>query len=420
MPPIIRPPPDWAQAPSLEAGLFVSSTAFDALNRVISATTPDKSIYRPAFNEANLLEKVNVHLRGAAAATAFVTNIDYNARGQRTRIDYANGASTSYEYDAPTFRLTHLSTTRPPVANGPLGSLFGDPNAFSGEIFKSPTNAQDLRYTYDPAGNITRIADASLRTVFKNNQQIDAACNYTYDAVYRLIEASGREHIGQSTFRPAPPGGNYRDYPFEGAANSADLEALRNYSEQYDYDSVGNFNRMIHQAADGNWTRTYTHNEKSLIEPAKKSNRLSQTALQTTPSSPVEPCLHDAHGNIIRMSHLPLMRWDYRDQLIAISRQVVGAGTSETTYYVYDASGQRARKINETPGGARRNERFYLGRFELYKEYRNAAVFDLARKTLHVMDDKQRIALAETKDLCQWKRSSLSRAGAALSVRKPS
>ena len=48
------------------------------------------------------------------------------------------------------------------------------------------------------------------------------------------------------------------------------------------------------------------------------------------------------------MPHLPLMQWDYQDQLQATAQQVVNnGGTPETTYYVYDASGQRVRKVTE-------------------------------------------------------------------------
>ncbi len=42
------------------------------------------SVIRPGYNEANLLERVEVNLRGAAVATPFVTDIDYDAKGQRT------------------------------------------------------------------------------------------------------------------------------------------------------------------------------------------------------------------------------------------------------------------------------------------------------------------------------------------------
>ena len=137
-----------------------------------------------------------------------------------------------------TFRLIHLKTTRAPGQNG-----------LASQIFKNAATVQDLRYTYDPAGNITRIEDARCRRSFDDNQQVEPVCDYTYDAIYRLIEAKGREHIGQTAFDFNPPSGNFRDYPFAGlGANPNDLQALRNYTERYEYDAVGNFEKLIHQA----------------------------------------------------------------------------------------------------------------------------------------------------------------------------
>ena len=383
--------PDWSQNPALETETFSSATAYDALNRAIAVTAPDKSIYRPTFNEANLLEMADVNLRGALANgqpawTPFVTNIDYNAKRQRAIIQYANGSATAYDYDAKTFRLTHLKTAR---AAGP--------NGLRAQVFKSAATVQDLRYTYDPAGNITEIVNAALQTVFKGNQ-VEPVCRYTYDALYRLIEATGREHIRQAALPFVPPHGNYRDYPFVGLSQFNDPEALQNYTERYDYDPVDNFKTMFHLAENdaGNWTRVYTYNENSLIEPAKKSNRLSQTALQTNGNPPAEPYSYDAHGNMVQMPHLPMMQWNFKDELSATSRQSLNAGAPETTYYVYDAAGQRARKITERQNGARKNERFYLGGFEVYREYGSGVAPALERQTLHVMDDKQRIALIET------------------------
>ena len=57
---------DWQQNPAPNDGTFTSSTTYDALNRPLTVTTPDGSVYRPTFNEANLLDKVDVNLRGAA------------------------------------------------------------------------------------------------------------------------------------------------------------------------------------------------------------------------------------------------------------------------------------------------------------------------------------------------------------------
>ena len=70
------------------------------------------------------------------------------------------------------------------------------------------------------------------------------------------------------------------------------------------------------------------------------------------------------------MPHLPLMQWDFKDQLQATSQQVViNGGTPEITYYVYDAAGQRVRKVTERQNGTRKSERIYLGGFEIYREY---------------------------------------------------
>jgi RHS repeat-associated protein len=382
---------DWQQSLSPDDGTFNSSTTFDAINRPTAVIAPDGSVYRPTYNEANLLDKVELSLRGEQANgepvwTPFVDDIDYDAKGQRTLVRYANGAETTYEYDPRTFRLVHLKSTRVPAQDG-----------LASQIFVSAATVQDLHYAYDPVGNITRIEDAALLTVFHNGQQVEPVCEYTYDAVYRLTEARGREHIGQATFDFGPNGnGSFRDFPFAGSgANPNDLQALRNYVERYEYDAVGNFERLVHQSGpNGSWTRAYAYDEPSLVEPAKRSNRLSSTNVGQT----VENYSHDAHGNVTAMPHLTFMQWGFKDMLRATSRQAVNVGTPETTFYVYDASGQRVRKVTERQNGSRKDERIYLGGFEVYRAYgADGSAVVLERETLHVMDDKRRIALIETK-----------------------
>jgi hypothetical protein len=346
---------DWQQNPVANDGSFTLLTTYDALNRPLTVTTPDKSVYQPTFNEANLLDRVDVNLRGAASTTPFVTNINYNAKGQRSLIQYANGTRTTYEYDDLTFRLIHVKTTRAPGLNGPAS-----------QIFKDVGIVQDLHYTYDPAGNITRIADDALAVVANNNQQVAPVCEYAYDSLYRLIEASGREHMGQAAFSFEPSNAQFRDFPFARAgANANDLQALRNYTEQYEYDAVGNFGKLVHQFAEGSWNRTYVYNETSLLEPAKRNNRLSSSTI----GQAAEAYSYDAHGNMTKMPHLTLIQWDFKDQLHATARQVVNNGTPETNFYVYDAAGQRVRKVTERQNGSRKNERIYLGGFEIYREF---------------------------------------------------
>ena len=375
---------DLSQSPVLEDGTFTNRTSYDALNRPTSVSAPDNSIHRPTFNEANLLERLDVQFRGANNWTPLVTNIDYNAKGQRKLIEYGDGASTSYDYDPQTFRLTQLRTTRPQGLNGVSSQLFQDPGV-----------VQDLNYTYDPSGNVTRARDNSLPVLYYNNEQIAPTSDYSYDAIYRLVAATGREHIGQTTFAPEPQTGNLRDYPFLGlAANPNDLQAMRNYTELYAYDAVGNFNTLTHIAQNGNWSRTYNYNEASLLEPGKLSNRLSSTQIG---ASPAESYLYDAHGNIIRMPQLPTMDWDFKDQLHATQQQVVDNSAGEKTYYVYDGSGQRLRKITELQNGTKKKERMYFAGFEVYREYDANGATSLERETLHVLDDKRPIARVETR-----------------------
>ncbi|MFN0088302.1 MAG: SpvB/TcaC N-terminal domain-containing protein [Blastocatellia bacterium] len=363
---------DWSASPALEPEHFTSSTSYDALNRPVMLITPDNSRVRPGYNEANMLERVEVNLRGADAATAFVNDIDYNARGQRERIEYGNGVRTTYEHDPLTFRLARLQTLR------------GD------------DRLQDLSYTHDPAGNIITIRDGARQTIYFNNQAIEARAEYAYDAIYRLIEASGREHIGQVS----QPQTSWNDEFRVNLPHPHDGLAMRRYTEAYEYDGVGNFLRLIHQAQNGNWTRDYAYDEPSLIEPGQVNNRLSRTEA----SGAVETYTHDTHGNMTRMPHLPMMRWNFQDHLEATSRQVVNnGGTPETTWYVYDAAGQRVRKVTERQAAAgqtptRGNQRIYLGGFEIYREYgADGATTALERETLHIMDDQQRVALIETR-----------------------
>ncbi|RPI94809.1 MAG: toxin, partial [Chloroflexi bacterium] len=384
---------DWNQNPDPNGGTFTSHTEYDALNRPTHVTSPDGSVYHPIFNEANLLNKVDVNLRGEEENgipkwTSFVANINYNAKGQRELIVYGNGSETTYAYDELTFRLIHLKTTRPAGRNG------------LAQIFANLTIVQDLYYTYDPVGNITCIWDGALPTVWHNNQEVKPISGFTYDAIYRLIEAKGREHIGQVDFDFDPPDGNYRNYLFAGLnANPNDLQALRKYTQKYMYDAVGNFESIHHVANGANWWQYYDYEEESLIdkpsETGKKSNRLTRTRLSSDNLN--RDYTYDSHGNITSMSHLPTMAWDFKDQLRATTRQVVNNGTPKTTYYVYNAGGQRVWKVTENQNEQRVKERIYLGGFEVYREFNGSSGdVTLERESLHVMDDKQRIALVET------------------------
>src|ERR1700730_7019926 len=103
-----------------------------------------------------------------------------------------------------------------------------------------------------------------------------------------------------------------------------------------------------------------------------RTPRLSASPRPLSPSSSRSTrrrCALPAPHRSAKMPHLPLMQWDFKDELSATSRQFVNAGAPETTFYDYDAGGQRARKITERQNGSRKDERFYVGGFEVYREF---------------------------------------------------
>jgi RHS repeat-associated protein len=421
--------PNWLVNPQLDPETFESSTRYDALNRPIQSVVPHSNLARakrnviqPVFNEANVLGRVDVWLERAgepatlldpnteAPTPVGVSMIGYDAKGQRLHIDYKSGASTFYSYEPLTFRLMQLVTVRNAAAfpgDDPQPPIAGWPGR----------QVQNLHYTYDPGGNITHIQDDAQQAIYFKNKRVEPSNEYIYDALYRLIQATGREHLGQDN---APIAHSDNDAGRVGLL-SADVagrfapndgNAMGTYIERYVYDAIGNFLQMQHRGSDpahAGWTRAYDYLEPSLIEdgrggaPLKMSNRLTRTTLSPNGANPqAEPYQHDAHGNMVRMPHLggglagPNMRWDYKDQL----RQAdLGGGGS--AYYVYDASGQRMRKVWEKAPGLI-EERIYLGGFEIYRKHNGpigANTATLERETLYAMDDKQSIALTETRTL---------------------
>jgi RHS repeat-associated protein len=392
---------NWLQNPAVTAGSFVTKTTYDALGRPRALTSPDGSVQRLVYNEANLLEMVDVNLGGAQMNgtpvwTSLVTDIDYDAKGQRERVAYGNGTSTAYSYDLLTFRLTQLRTTRP-----------GKPDTTASKIFGDATLVQNLRYTHDPVGSPTRIEDAALKTVFSANVKVDATSSFTYDATYRLLEATGREHIGQ-TARVAQPAGTRRDHDFAGLADLLahpnDLEALRNYTQLYEYDVVGNLTAMRHSASGGGWTRAYTYTETSLLEPAKQSNRLTRTTVgngtaYTESYGYTDGQAHDVNGCMATLNSLAMV-WDDKDQLQRVNR-----GGGGTAYYVYDGLGRRVRKVIEDQTGVRREERIYVGATEVFHRF---GVDPVTRETLHLTDGEQRVAVVDT-DVAPQRKAPVAR-----------
>jgi RHS repeat-associated protein len=342
---------DWSTNPTLSSEVFTTATTYDALRRPTTVTTPDSSVSSTTYNERSLLAEVSVNLRGATTSTAFVTAASYDAKGQRQAVSYGNGAEATYTYDPETFRLVELETTRP----------------------TGPSPLQDLSYTYDAVGNVTHIGDAAQQTAFFSNQVVTPDGDYIYDAIYRLVQATGRELVSSA----AEPQPTWDDSSRVTVPLPTDVQAVQNYTETYTYDAVGNFQSMAHSAARGSWARTYAYDEPT-TPPA--NNHLTSTTVGTTKES----YTYDANGNVTSMPQLPTMAWDWRNMLQVTSSQAVSAGSPPTTSYAYDQSGRRVQKLNSANNGSLLNTRAYIGPYEVYREYASTGSVSLERQTLRI------------------------------------
>lgn len=356
----------------LEPETFTFRTETDALGRMSKQTAPDGSMIIPSYNEAGLLNGESVLHSGSAVALTYIKDIHYNEKGQREKIIYGNDVSTKFEYDKETFRLKRLESKRK-----------------NGDIL------QCLLYTYDPVGNITTIEDLSQPITFFSNSQVEPKSEYTYDTLYRLIQATGKENDKALAWGTCD---NWNDTAFiQKNYNWADPLAVRRYTQKFQYDAVGNILQMKHEAAGGNWTRNY--------EYEISNNRLKTTYIgnSSTPASYTRYHHHTQHGFMEELPHLEKIVWNFKEEVVLTTRQrCTNDNIPATTYYQYDGSGQRIRKITEnqaTAGAAvsLKEERIYLSGYELYKKHLGADA-GLERSSLSLIDQGSRFVMIETRN----------------------
>ncbi|MDY0324154.1 MAG: hypothetical protein RBR24_09125, partial [Candidatus Carbobacillus sp.] len=212
---------DYNGTVALQTEEFLTETSFDALNRPVTITQPESTVITNVYTKGGLLEQV---LNGE---DEYISNINYNARGQRTEIYYGNNSKTAYTYDSENFRLTRLLTTKN------TGSVI----------------LQDLNYTYDSVGNITEVEDDAQQTVYFDNSVIDPISTYEYDALYRLIEATGREKGGLNSAPSKADLAIVSPVPFDNQSND-----VSNYTQTFEYDKLGN---ILNMSSQNKWSRDY-------------------------------------------------------------------------------------------------------------------------------------------------------------------
>lgn len=381
---------DWgtAAAANLEATVYTQITEHDALGRMTRhfnwhqafaiGTAARVAVYVPRYNQRGALHSERLQVRAGIRSDAqgrivvqadaqpqrsmpAIVAIDYNARGQKTRLELGNGTVTTYTYDPQTFRLTRLATRH------------------------GQKRLQDLNYTYDAVGNITHLRDGAQHAVWFRNSAVEPSNDYSYDALYRLTEATGREQAGEVA-PPRIPEGPWPRGPIP------TNDTLRRYTQRYEYDAVGNFIVFRHTAhepaGDRSWQRHY--------RTAADSNRLLQTRMGNGNWANADANRdthygHDPHGSMLNLGARPMdfnLHWDHRDMI----RQIHLGGGGDA-WYQYDSGKQRTRKFIRRNGGVT-EERIYLGGFERYRRTRGNTVVEEI-ESHHLFEGEQRVLLVD-------------------------
>ncbi|SFH83109.1 insecticidal toxin complex protein TccC [Pseudomonas syringae] len=310
--------------------------AHSPLGDVISQTDAQRNVQTFAHTVAGHVEAISLSLPGQTEQV-LVHSIDYDAQGYVTSETAGNGVVTKALHDAANGRLIELKGTR---ADGQL--------------------LQHLLYDYDPLGSVLRINDRAQPTRCCAGQRIEPVSTYQYDTLYQLIQATGREarKINQGPVFPS----------FQ---TPLDPTHLANYTQTYRYDASGNLLQLTH---------TGTQSHSRTLVTSQTSNRSLPVINDRPPDEAAIAAAFDANGNLNELQAGQAMSWDSRNQLQHVRPVVRAAGDDDKERYVYDASGQRLRKIHTTKAKAvvHNAEVRYLPGLEVHSNSATA-------ETLHVI-----------------------------------
>ncbi|WP_460371207.1 RHS repeat domain-containing protein [Pseudomonas sp. Tul1A2] len=300
-----EPLPDRDVLLETDAGA-TSRSVFNALGETIEQT--DAKGHRQFFtqNLAGQLHEVRLQLDKHPLPKTLVHAIQYNAQGQTEREIAGNDVITALQYDSEDGRLTRLQARH---GNDSL---------------------QDLRYAYDPVGNVISIEDAALPIRYFANQRVEPINRYGYDSLYQLVKATGWE------------AGSANQGPLWSPFN--DPAAVTRYTQTYRYDRGGNLLELTHEGAQ-------KHGHRLLA--AAQSNRCLPVLNDVEPDEDDFRNGFDANGNLLALQAGQSLHWDPRNQLREVRTVERDTAPGDSERYVYGADGMRLRKIRQTQTNAR-------------------------------------------------------------------
>ncbi len=264
---------------------------WDNMGRMQTITYPDGEVLRYVYNRGGLL-KAAIGSTNSKTET-YLKEIQYDQFGQRTKATYGNGTETTYSYDIMR-RLQYLKTK------------------------KDAKQYQNIEYTYDNIGNITRRKNTDFITAEgtpKTSEQ-----TYSYDEMERLKYSEGK--YGKESW-----------IPFNTTRENV-------YTNELNYNSIGNITRKVQVN-----NATYADTSKTVSLPDTTYTldyKYESGKPHAVTDDGTRTYSYDPNGNMITRkdkatNQTRTMAWDEENRLTKVSDVSI-------TEFKYDDTGTRIIK----------------------------------------------------------------------------
>ena len=270
--------------------VYVESSTHDSMGNLLELVYPDGERVRYEYDGGGNLYAVSGY--GAGWTQEYVSELHYDVFGHRTHSLSGNGVESTWAFEPKMLRLKSATTTLP-----------------AGE------RIQDLRYDYDPLGNLTTMQSLLPDPGPGWKLPVGGAWSFSYDGVNRLLQASGNNALAPNK--------------------------LTTFQQTFEYSPSHN---LLHKKRDH---ALYTFGGSDIHPPHTNIDYAYEFGGR--PHAPTRvgdlDLTYDPSGNVIAQQKVgtgavSLLEWDDDGRMVQYQRM----GAFQRNYY--DASGRRVLKLS--------------------------------------------------------------------------
>ena len=350
--------------PNQAIATYVTQWTYDSHNRLLEMIYPDEEKITYSYNLGGQLEKVHGY---KSYGYDYVSKIGYDKFEQRTYLKYCNGAETFYTYDPQRRRLQNLT------------------------VNSGGNTIMDNAYTYDAVSNVLSVVNgASVPQSGKAGGQMAHA--YTYDALYRLVGATG-------TYT----GADNKTASYTLAMGYDNMHRITSKRQILTQNNV-QFDGTLNAGYDLTYTYGTDTGKKFQLANVKDVNyRTEETPSESENVNNSHAYEYDANGNLIYVNTSRTkkdgiadekaaerkLKWDEENRLLSSD------DNGFVTNYWYDADGERTVKTSGESDQVYVNSEFAGGRTNTAKFSLYVSPYLVAnqggRYTKHIYIGSQRV-----------------------------